>query len=214
MCNPISGILKSDGTIFMPAADGWNHSHSAIAKANGIPDGEWGDRYARFEVTPAGYSPDTRDGLLVFRDKETNAVRTDVENWNFKLDEERKPTWFKDDEPALIDKCRQAALKWIKACPDSVVPGGRSTAGYAGQATAGARGQATAGDEGQATAGYAGQATAGYEGQATAGYEGVILLAFWDGKRRRIKVVYIGEDGFKPGVKYRWDDAQKKVVEA
>ncbi len=40
------------------------------------------------------------------------------------------------------------------------------------------------------------------------------MLRRWDGKRFRLIVQHIGEDGFKPGVKYRWDESQKKVVEA
>jgi hypothetical protein len=68
---------------------------------------------------------------------------------------------------------------------------------------------------GTATAGYRGTATAGYRGTATAGYSGLICIKYWDAEkeRYRIAVGYVGEDGIKPGVKYRLDD-NNKFVEA
>jgi len=204
MCNPISGIMKSDGTVFMPRNDAWQHSHSQIAEEHGLPDGLMGDSYARFEVSPKGYQ-DGGDWRL-FRDEATGAIKPVDNTWSFKLDETRMPGWFKDDAPALTEKCRQAAKRWLDSFPEHLVPGARVTAGYAGTATAGDAGTATAGD--------GGTATAGARGTATAGDGGIIVLRRWDGKRFRLIVQHIGEDGFKPGVKYRWDESQKKVVEA
>lgn len=106
MCNAISGIMRSDGTTFFPRMDAWNHSHTAIAKENGIPDGEMGDRYARFEITPA-------DGDF----------RSDQTSWVFKLDETRQPAWWSEDAPALEDKARRDALRWFRSFPDNLVPG-------------------------------------------------------------------------------------------
>ena len=109
---------------------------------------------------------------------------------------------------------------------------GQATAsGYAGQATAsGNAGQATAsGNAGQATAsGNDGQATAsGDAGQATAsgddaiasshytacgGYGGLLVIFWWDGKRNRAKVGYVGEDKdalgdtLAPGLTYALND--------
>jgi hypothetical protein len=93
--------------------------------------------------------------------------------------------------------------------------GGTATAGDGGTATAGVNGTATAGVGGTATAGYRGTATAGYRGTATAGYSGLICIKYWDAEkeRYRIAVGYVGEDGIKPGVKYRLDD-NNKFVEA
>jgi len=196
MCNPISGIMKSDGTVFMPRNDAWQHSHSQIAEEHGLPDGLMGDSYARFEVSPKGYQ-DGGDWRL-FRDEATGAIKPVDNTWSFKLDETRMPGWFKDDAPALTEKCRQAAKRWLDSFPEHLVPGARVTAGYAGTATAGD----------------GGTATAGARGTATAGDGGIIVLRRWDGKRFRLIVQHIGEDGFKPGVKYRWDESQKKVVEA
>ena len=89
---------------------------------------------------------------------------------------------------------------------------GTATAGDGGTATAGYRGTATAGDDGTATAGYRGTATAGDYGTATAGDGGTLCLSYFDGKRRRIVIAYVGEDGVKANVAYRVRDG--KLVEA
>lgn len=91
---------------------------------------------------------------------------------------------------------------------------GTATAGYRGTATAGDHGTATAGDHGTATAGYGGTstagengtATAGARGTATAGKNGIIHLSRWDGRRRRVVTLYVGEDGIEPDVAYRLDE--------
>jgi hypothetical protein len=62
---------------------------------------------------------------------------------------------------------------------------------------------------GTATAGDSGTATAGNHGTATAGEFGIIELRFWDGRRWRKKIGYIGEDGLLPNTKYRLNDAQQ-----
>jgi hypothetical protein len=90
---------------------------------------------------------------------------------------------------------------------------GTATAGDGGTATAGARGTATAGDGGTATAGYAGTATAGYAGTATAGYagtatagdDGIVCIKHWNGRRYRMKVAHVGEDGILPNRRYKLD---------
>ena len=89
--------------------------------------------------------------------------------------------------------------------------GGTATAGYAGTATAGYAGTATAGDAGTATAGDEGTATAGYRGTATAGTRGTLAIWHWDGKRRRLMVGYVGENGIEPNVPYRLDDEGRFV---
>jgi len=97
-----------------------------------------------------------------------------------------------------------AAAFIVERRPDlaSVIIGGTATAGYRGTATAGYRGTATAGDYGTATAGDYGTATAGYRGTATAGEGGTISVMWWDGRRRRIVLGYVGEDGIEAGAKY------------
>lgn len=268
MCKPISGIMKSDGTVFMPAKDAWNHSHTAIAALHGIPDGEWGDRYARFEVSPKGYK-DESDWRL-FRDQTKNTVLLVDDSWSFHLDENRMPAWFKDDEAALTDKCRMAAKRWLESFPEHLVPGARFTGGnhstlaggnhstltggdystlaggYCSTLTGGDGSTLTGGNHSTLTGGYCSTLTGGdystltggdgstlaggdrstltggdrstltggYRSTLAGGYRSTLILRHWDGKRVRSEVCYIGEDGFRPGVKYRWDDDKKQVVEA
>ena len=88
---------------------------------------------------------------------------------------------------------------------------GIATTGGRGTATAGYCGTATAGYNGTATAGDGGIATAGYCGTATAGDHGTIIIAWWDGARRRLAVGYVGE-GIDAGVAYRCEEG--KLVKA
>ncbi len=88
---------------------------------------------------------------------------------------------------------------------------GTATAGDYGTATAGYDGTATAGDYGTATAGDYGTATAGYDGTATAGEGGIIQIKYWDGKRSRLAVGYIGEDNLEANVSYTLDSKGKFV---
>ena len=82
---------------------------------------------------------------------------------------------------------------------------GTATAGYSGTATAGYSGTATAGDSGTATA--------GYSGIATAGGGGTISLKWWDGRRSRIEVFYVGEEGIRLNTPYRCIDGKAVEVE-
>ena len=61
------------------------------------------------------------------------------------------------------------------------------------------------------TIGVAGTATAGYRGTATAGEAGILTLRWWDGKRYRIGVFYVGEDGVLPNTKYKLGERGKLV---
>ena len=85
--------------------------------------------------------------------------------------------------------------------------------GDRGTATAGYSGTATAGDSGTATAGDGGTATAGYSGIATAGGGGTISLKWWDGRRSRIEVFYVGEEGIRLNTPYRCIDGKAVEVE-
>ena len=99
---------------------------------------------------------------------------------------------------------RRAATAYIsERVGVRAVIGGTATAGYGGTATAGYRGTATAGYRGTATAGDRGTATAGDGGTATAGDRGILVLTSWDGARRRVTVLYVGEDGINANVAYR-----------
>ncbi len=81
---------------------------------------------------------------------------------------------------------------------------------YPGLAVIG--GTATAGNYGTATAGYSGTATAGDSGTATAGKLGELRIKWWDGKRHRTSIAYVGENGIKANVAYCLD-AQGNFVE-
>ena len=230
MCEAVSGITKSDGTIFMPDAATWNHSHTEIMKANAIPDRMIGDSYARWECTP-------KDG----------DYQSDVESWAFKLDERRKPDWWKDDEPALVSAAREATKRYMAAANAacSSPKSQASATGYSGSASAtgdsgsasatGFNGSASAtGDRGSASAtGFNGSASAtGYSGSASAtgkecaavatlanarvrcGESGVLVCAERDANWNLIGWVvgFAGRDGIKPNQWYKAEGG--KLVEA
>ena len=83
---------------------------------------------------------------------------------------------------------------------------GTASAGNDGTASAGNDGTASAGDRGTASAGEGGTASAGNDGTASAGEGGTILLRWWDGRRSRTIVGYVGENGIKPNTPYRVND--------
>jgi hypothetical protein len=88
---------------------------------------------------------------------------------------------------------------------------GTAMAGYKGIATTGFGGLSMAGNGGTATAGDRGTATAGYAGTASAGIAGTLVIEWWDGRRYRLAVGYVGEDGLLPGVAYGLDDNHRFV---
>jgi hypothetical protein len=98
--------------------------------------------------------------------------------------------------------------------------GSHVTAGYGSHVTAGDGSHVTAGDGSHVTAGYdshvmAGDRShvmAGYDSHATAGYGSSISWRYYDGKRYRIKTVYVGEDGIKPNVAYICTDGEVKEI--
>jgi hypothetical protein len=75
--------------------------------------------------------------------------------------------------------------------------GHASASGYSGHASA-------TGDYGHASAsGYYGWACTGRNGAAKAGIDGTISILWWDGKRNRLAVGYVGEDGIKADTLYQ-----------
>jgi hypothetical protein len=158
--------MNADGVIHLPDPKMlWQqeaHSHTRLAKANGIPDGMLGDKWARFELTP------TNDGF-----------HSDVATWTLTLDEERQPEWWTNDLPAIDDKIRRHVARYIAASIAAGTATGSvvNATGYKGSASAtGDKGSASAtGYSGSASAtGYGGSASAtGYGGSASAtGYKG------------------------------------------
>ena len=74
-----------------------------------------------------------------------------------------------------------------------------SATGHSGHASA-------TGDYGHASAtGHYGWAITGYNGTAKADKNGALTLLWHDGKRPRVTVGYVGENGVKAGVAYRLD---------
>ena len=185
MCEAVSGITKSDGTIFMPDAATWNHSHTEIMKANAIPDRMIGDSYARWECTP-------KDG----------DYQSDVESWAFKLDERRKPDWWKDDEPALVSAAREATKRYMAAANAacSSPKSQASATGYSGSASA----------TGKECAAVATLANA----RVRCGESGVLVCAERDANWNLIGWVvgFAGRDGIKPNQWYKAEGG--KLVEA
>ena len=132
---------------------------------------------------------------------------------------------------------RLAATAFLaERAPGRAIIGGTATAGYRGTATAGYDGTATAGYDGTATAGNRGTATAGYGGTATVGYGGTatagdggtatvgnggtatagdygtLCVRWHDGRRYRLTIGYVGEDGLGAGTAYRCDRAGQLVA--
>ena len=107
--------------------------------------------------------------------------------------------------------CEVACVGDRKTVTDFMAANGCVEGVVGGTATAGDGGTATAGDWGTATAGDWGTATAGEGGTATAGYGGILNILYWNGKRYRVAVFYVGEDGIEPNVAYGADESGKPI---
>jgi len=88
---------------------------------------------------------------------------------------------------------------------------GTAIAGCNGKATAGYCGVAIAGKCGVAKVDRCGTAMAGHCGKVIAGEDSKISLIYWDGKRERETIGYVGEDGIEPNVAYILDVNNKFV---
>ena len=91
-----------------------------------------------------------------------------------------------------------------KKHPRATIVGGTSTSGDCGTSTSG--------DYGTSTSGFRGTSTSGDCGTSMAGENGILVIRFWDGRRDRLVVGYVGEGGIKAGVKYRLN-AEHQLVE-
>ena len=88
---------------------------------------------------------------------------------------------------------------------------GTSTSGYYGTSTSGDGGTSTSGDGGTSTSGYGGTSTSGYHGTSTSGDRGTLVLTRYVDGRRRLVVLYVGEDGILPNVPYGLDKDGRAV---
>ena len=69
----------------------------------------------------------------------------------------------------------------------------------------------TSGDYGTSTSGYGGTSTSGYHGTSTSGDRGTLVLTRYVDGRRRLVVLYVGEDGILPNVPYGLDKDGRAV---
>ena len=165
MCNPISLILTED-KVFLPPENIWNHSHSVIIETHNIPNGLIGDKYLRLEVSP----PEEN----IFRDKETNERLEVDDTWKVILDEENTPDWYSTDKPNQEDRARTAANKWLKNCPDNLVPDYKESAGNRSTLIGGHGSTLTGVYCSKLTGGYGSKLTAGHDSTLTGGDESVL----------------------------------------
>ena len=198
MCNPISLIMSAD-SVWFPASDAWDHSHTSIASRAGLPDGLLVDKYARVEVRPR---------CDVFRDPATNAVLAVDETWEVVLDEAREPGWWSEDRAACVDRAREAARRWLADFPAWLVPGLIAHGGEGCSLVGGNSATLTA------TGNYATLTANGNYATLTAGDKSSLSFSWLDSDSDRFRVIvaYVGEDGIEPGVAYKC--VEGKVVKA
>jgi len=88
----------------------------------------------------------------------------------------------------------------------STVTGGaraKVTGGYASTVTGGYASTVTGGDASTVTGGYASTVTGGDASTVTGGDASILCLKHWDGRRWRMLIGYVGEDGIESGKPYR-----------
>ena len=83
--------------------------------------------------------------------------------------------------------------------------GGHSTSGNDGHSisrdyghsTSGESGHSTSGDFGHSNSGESGHSASGYYGHSTSGENGIVQFDYLENGRKRIKILYVGEDNIK-----------------
>jgi hypothetical protein len=91
--------------------------------------------------------------------------------------------------------------------------GGTSTSGYRGTSTSGDGGTSTSGYRGTSTSGDRGTSTSGYRGTSTSGDGGVLSILYWNGEKYKRAIFAVGENGIKPNVPYKVDNAGNPIKE-
>ena len=203
MCTAVSGITKSDGTVYMPDVAAWDHSHKKIASRHNLPDGLIGDSYARWECSPAN-----------------GDYQSDTDAWKFVLDEKRTPEWWSEDAAALEDRARREVKRYMAAANASgVAPGSSvSTTGYlAAASTTGYRAAASTTGEGAAASTTGDESVSvnvGLNGRVRSGERGALVCAEraqnWSLISWAIGIV--GKDGIRAHQWYRAEAG--KLIEA
>jgi len=164
MCKAVSIIMSAD-QVWYPSFKVWDHSHTSIAKANGLADGLIGDKLARVEITP----------------KDDN-YQADPSMWIVKLDEEREPGWWADDRPAQLERALAYAKRYMEQVEPSIVPGYTATGGDRSTLTGGDRSTLTGGngstltggDRSTLTGGNGSTLTGGNDSTLTGGYDSTL----------------------------------------
>ena len=200
MCRFASFIVTKSNVLWSA-----NDKHETIIKEHKLNDTTDTPDFVRVEITP---NNDTPRNLCT---------------WEFHVDQDILPGWTFRGDPTLEARAREALEarakeeRWFAEIHEqhawagfmgtaSAGDRGTASAGNDGTASAGNDGTASAGDRGTASAGEGGTASAGNDGTASAGEGGTILLRWWDGRRSRTIVGYVGENGIKPNTPYRVND--------
>jgi len=74
---------------------------------------------------------------------------------------------------------------------------GHSTSGESGHSISGDYGSSTSGHYGHSTSGESGHSASGYYGHSTSGENGIVQFDYLENGRKRIKILYVGEDNIK-----------------
>jgi len=87
----------------------------------------------------------------------------------------------------------------------------KMTGGYSATMTGGDSATMTGGDYAKMTGGDYATMTGGDYAKMTGGDYAVMHFTYWDGKRTRTVIAYVGEDGIEPNVAYKLDNNHKVV---
>jgi len=226
MCNPISLIVTED-KIFLPPEKVWNHSHTFIMKTHNIPDGLIGDKYLRLEVVPPKGNifrdKETNKKLVVNNTWKVVVDETIIPEWysdDLANQEDRAreaaKKWFDNFPDNLLDGYMEIAGDFSKLTggDGSTLTGGygsKLTGGDSSKLTGGDSSTLIGGDDSTLTGGYVSTLNAGDYSTLTGGNNSVFCAGenssfssiYWDGKRCRTVVFYVGENGILPNKKYK-----------
>lgn len=94
MCDPFSCVVLPDFSVITGRSYA-RHSHSEMWRDSGRADEISDNQGAKVEITPPN-----------------NQWLSDVSTWTLKLDQDRGPTWWRDNLPEIDGRVREAAEKW------------------------------------------------------------------------------------------------------
>jgi len=181
---------------------------SAEAKCgNGLHGWLWGE--GNISVA-TGYDDPASRWLVV------KVARADVVNLDGKVKFPRGEVVFCGDRSAAAAEIRRlgatgAVIGTVALSEDAKIAlagGARSTltGGYGSTLTGGYGSTLTGGDGSTLTGGARSTLTGGDGSTLTGGENGSLQVRWWDGKRYRVAVFYVGEDGIEAGVAYVAND--------